>query len=356
MNWNKRSVFSGVVIVLALFAMIRMLWPDGLITLNFTSAPLSKVVASIERQGRVRIVTNMPPETPVTIIVTKVPLMEALETLSVRTESDLRAVFIGAADKSQVAAAIEDVRSGKPTERLAVAWFPSMGMSFGTNVPDPRGLKVRFEPGDKNDLQTALLQVATKSGIMAAVPRDWNPAVSTPPKPSTAADMVRQLIKSSGGQVAEGFLLLNRGDGGRYGRGPGGPDGQGSFGGRGGGDRGEGGRSGGGWSSRPDREGMNPAWIAQRAEAMIAQLPPAEQPAAKADFDSMRKLWEEVKDLPDDQRHAKLEEFFNRPEVQDRMTERESARDARRSPEQREQRMKRYVERKKQVKSATQNQ
>jgi hypothetical protein len=88
---------------------------------------------------------------------------------------------------------------------------------------------------------------------------------------------------------------------------------------------------------------------------MIAQLPPAEQPAARADFESMHKIWEEVKDLPDDQRRAKLEEFLNRPEVQDRMAEREIARDARRSPEQREQRMKRYVERKNQMKSAPQN-
>jgi len=347
---NKRSVIAGLVIAFALFAIIRMLWPDGLITLNFTNAPLSKVIASVERQGHVRILTNMSPETPVTIIVTKVPLMEALETLSVRTESDLRAVFIGAGDKSQVTAAIDDLKSKKPSGKLAVAWFPSMGMSFGTNLPDPRSLMVRFEPGEKNDLQAALLQVATKSGIMAAVPRDWNPAVSAPRKPTTAASMVRQLITSSGGQVVEGFLLLNRGDGGRWARGT---DGQGSPDGRGG-DLGEGGRSGGGWSSRPDREGMNPAWIAQRAEAMIAQLPPAEQPAAKADFESMRKLWEEVKDLPDEQRHVKLEEFFNRPEVQDRMAEREASRDARRSPEQREQRMKRYVERKKQAKEAAQ--
>lgn len=351
MSWNKRFVFAGLVIVLALVTIIRMLWPDGLISLNFTNAPLSKVAASIERQGHVRILTNMPPETPVTIIVTKVPLMEALETLSVRTESDLRAVFIGAADKSQVTAAIEDLKSGKPSGKLAVAWSPSMGMSFGATVPDPRSLMVRFEPGDKNDLQTALLQIAQKSGVLTAVPRDWNPAVSGTPKPSTAASMVRQLIASSGGQVIEGFLLLNRGDGGRYGRGPGGPDGQASPDGRGGGDRGEGGRS----ASRPDRGGMNPAWIAQRAEAMIAQLPPAEQPAARADFESMHKIWEEVKDLPDDQRRAKLEEFFNRPEVQDRMAERETARDARRSPEQREQRMKRYVERKNQMKSAPQN-
>lgn len=350
MTWNKRSVLSGLVILLAFVAIIRMLWPDGLITLNFTNAPLAKVVASIERQGHVRIVTNLPPETPVTIIVKKVPLMEALETLSIRTESDLRAVFVGAAGKSQAAAAFEDLKSGKIPETIAVAWFPSMGMSAGANVTDPRSLAVRFEPGDKKDLQAALFQVAVKSGIMTAVPRDWNPVVSATPKPSTAASMVRQLINSSGGQVVEGFLLLNRGDSSRFARGPGGPEGRDNSDRRGGGD---GGRSGG---SRPDRDGMNPAWIAQRAEAVIAQLPPEEQPAAKSDFEAMQKLWSEVKDLPDDQRRQKLDEFFNRPEVQDRMAEREAARDARRSPEQREQRMKRYVEQKKQMKSAPQKQ
>jgi len=97
---------------------------------------------------------------------------------------------------------------------------------------------------------------------------------------------------------------------------------------------------------------MNPEWIAQRTEAMIAQLPPAEQPAAKADFDAMRKVWEEVRALPEDQRREKMADIFSRPEVQDRLAEREAARDARRSPEQREQRMKKYVERKKQMKGA----
>ena len=97
---------------------------------------------------------------------------------------------------------------------------------------------------------------------------------------------------------------------------------------------------------------MNPDWIAQRADAMIAQLPPAEQPAAKADFETTHKIWEEVKDLPDDQRRAKLEEVFNRPDVQDRMAEREAARDLRRSPEQREDRMRRYLDRKNQMKAA----
>ena len=97
---------------------------------------------------------------------------------------------------------------------------------------------------------------------------------------------------------------------------------------------------------------MNPEWMAQRAEAAIAQLPPDEQKIAKADFDEMRKFWAEVRALPEDQRRAKMEEFFNRPDVQDKMEERMAARDARRSPEQREKRMQKYVAQKEQIKNA----
>ena len=81
-------------------------------------------------------------------------------------------------------------------------------------------------------------------------------------------------------------------------------------------------------------------------------MPPKEQPAAKAEFDAMHKLFAEVRSLPDDQRRAKMDEIFNRPEVQDRMAERADARDARRTPAKREQRMKSYVERKQQMKAA----
>jgi hypothetical protein len=148
-----------------------------------------------------------------------------------------------------------------------------------------------------------------------------------PAKPAPAASIVKQLINSSGGHVQESFLIVARG--GRGGDQAGQPGGQ-----------------------RFGREGMNPEWLAQRVEAAIAQLPPDERQAAKSEFDSMRKFWEEVRALPEDQRRAKMEEFFNRPEVQEKMEERMAARDARRSPEQREKRMKNYIERKKQIKEA----
>ncbi len=334
MHSHRKTILriaAGVVLVLAA---VFFFWPDGLITLDFKGAPITKVIASIERQGHVRIGTNVPPETLVTIHMKKVRLMDALETLSVRVEGSLRVVFAGASTKAQAVAALEELASGKRSDQWAVAWFPSMGMLGGDTLTDPRFLAVKPEAGEKNDLQSALLQVAMKSGVMTAVPSDWNPAAKMPSKTATAANLVRQLIRSSGGQVQESFLIVARGvrDGG-----PGGPDGNG-------GDRG--GQAGG---APLGRDGMNPEWLAQRAEAAIAQLPPDERLAAKANFDAMKKFWDEIRALPEDQRRAKMDEMMSRPDVQDKMAARQDARDARQSPQQREQRMKAYIARKQQM-------
>lgn len=316
-------------------AAVWYFWPDGLITLDFNNAPVSKVIASVERQGHVRIGTNVPPETPVTIHMKKVTLMDALETLSVRVEGEVRVVFAGASTKAQAAAALAELASGKRSDQWAIAWFPSMGMLAGDTPPDPRFLAVKPEGGEKNDLQSALQQVAMKSGVMTAVPTDWNPAARMPSKTAPAASIVKQLISSTGGQVQESFLIIARGGRDRAQGGP--PDG---------GDRG--GPPGG---QRFGREGMNPEWMAQRAEAAIAQLPPEERQAAKADFDSMKKTFDEIRALPDDQRRAKMEEVMNRPDVQEKMAARQDARDSRQSPMQREQRMKSYLARKQQMKA-----
>lgn len=325
---------------------IRFFWPDGLISLNFKDAPVAKVISSIEKQGRVRIVTNALPETLVTIQMTRVPLMEALETLSVRIEGDLRAVSVGAPTKARAAAALEELKSGNPSDQWTVTWFPTMGALSATTLPDPRALAVKPEPGEKNDLQSALQQVSVKSGIMTAVPRDWNPEVKMPTNTAPASALAKQLIAASGGHVQESFWIVVRENR------EGGRNGPPVAGGPGGGERG--GQPGDGGGQRFNRQGMNPEWIAQRAQAAIAQLPAEERPAAQADFDAMRKFWDEVRALPEDQRRPKMEEFFNRPEVQQKMEERQAAGDARRTPEQREKRMKNYVERKKQMKAAAQ--
>ena len=96
---------------------------------------------------------------------------------------------------------------------------------------------------------------------------------------------------------------------------------------------------------------MNPEWMAQRAETAIAQLPPEERQAAKADLDESKKIFTEIRALPEDQRRAKMEEYMSRPAVQEKMAARQDARDARQSPQQREQRMKTYLARKQEMKA-----
>jgi hypothetical protein len=342
MNDARRQNFwlAGAALAIVI-AVVGFFWPDGLITLNFTDAPVSKVIASIERQGHIRLTSNVPPETPVTIQMKRVPLMDALETLAVRIEGNLRVVYTGAPTKARVKAGLDELASGKFSDEWKVTWAPGGGMFAGEVPLDPRSLTVKPEAGEKNDLQSALQQVAIKSGVMAATPNDWNPDVKMPTKPASAATLVNQLIASSGGKVQESFWIVVRG-------GRGGPNGDSA--GQGGGNRG--GQAGG---PRGGREGINPEWMAQRAEAAIAQLPPEEQKVAKADFDEMRKFWEEVRALPEDQRRPKMEEFFNRPDVQDKMEQRQEARDSRHSPQQREARMSKYLQRKEQMQAAPTN-
>ena len=57
-----------------------------------------------------------------------------------------------------------------------------------------------------------------------------------------------------------------------------------------------------------------------------------------------------VADLPEEQRRAKAQEFFSRPEVQERMEDRRLARYAKMTPQQRIERSQRYWERKAEAK------
>jgi hypothetical protein len=92
----------------------------------------------------------------------------------------------------------------------------------------------------------------------------------------------------------------------------------------------------------------------ERVEAQIALLPEEERPKARDDFKMMREFWQSVRDLPEEQRRAKAQEFFNRPEVAERMDERRMAREAKMTPKQRVERAQRYLERKAAMKKSGQ--
>lgn len=327
---NKRTVFLGIV-ALSLASVIIWRWVAGwgLITVNFVEAPLSKVIASLERQSRLKIATNADPETKVTLQAKSAPVFEVLDTLAVRLDGNMRLAYVLAPDKSQAfagiaAISVSDRASGWKTFSSG---FGGGMMTAGDAVPDLR--RVSFQPTAMEDrsLHALLDQASQKTGVLFAAPADWNPVVGSLPKAGQALGVAKRLASSTKGHLQEFILIRVRGSRDQNPTEP----------------RRDGGRN------AENRPRGNPEWMAERMEAQIALLPEEEQPEARKDFDEMRAFWQSVRDLSEDERRAKIEEMMSRPDVQERMAERMAARDDKRSPEQRTQRYRSYVERKQQA-------
>ncbi len=337
---HKFAVVSTAVLVLAWVAWhIFSGW--GLVTLDVQNAPVSNVLASISRQGGVEIVSNLEPSTPVTIQVRKVRPAEALDIVAVRTDSVWQLAYLGANTKARVDAALASFRAGTPT----ADWSSYGGGGFGFiesasgSVPDLG--KAKWTPSGPGKLHALLDEASQKTGVMTAAPTDWQPLAQAP-NPGPLRRAMPRLFGSAGGVVREVFLLRGRPRSASDETGPG-PG------------RGERGPWIGAAPERGDRDGAprrgDPAQMAERIEAQIALLPPSEQAQARADFEEMRKFRESLQNLPEEERRAKAREFFNRPEMAERMEERRMAREAKMTPEQRIERAKRYFERKKAAKA-----
>lgn len=82
---NKKWVWALVVLVVANIGYyFYSNW--GLVTVKVHEVPLSKVISSIEWQGWVKIYTNLPPDTKVSMYCDHVPLSEAMETLAANVD------------------------------------------------------------------------------------------------------------------------------------------------------------------------------------------------------------------------------------------------------------------------------
>lgn len=343
MQNSRVLVLGGIAAILCSLVVWRWVSGWGLVTLDYTRAPLSKVIKSIERQGRVKITTNADLSTPVTITLNRAPVFEAIDTLAVRLDGDARLAYISAPAKKQITEVLAAFSSGSNPGGWAVfssGFGGPMGMS--DTVTDPRLIEWKVSTSEDKNLQTLLQQGAQKTGALFATPQDWNPPVAKVPGGGRTGKVATDMVKSARGEISELFLITVR---------PPRPEGDRNAGdGQRGPDRWEGQRTvfSPQWSG--NRSG-NPEWMAERMQAQINTLPTDERADAQKQFDEMRKFWESVRDLPEDQRRAKFEELMNNPEVQARMDERMAARDSKRTPEQREQRMKRYIERKQQMKT-----
>ncbi len=329
---NPKVMALGAVLVL-LLGIVTWRWISnwGLVTCNFREAPLSKVIKSIEWQGGVTIVTNADLSKPMTLMLDHVPVMEAVDTLSLRLDGDARLAFVGAPTSKQ----IKEVLAAFSTNNNPGGWTVFSGGGWGgpgggggmmTDTPvDP--FKVTWkvsETKDKN-LQTLLDQGAQKTGTLFAVPKDWNPEIASVPLGGKVTKVAKSLFSKASGTMEEVFLVTVRGP-------------------RSDNRRPEPTVFSPAWDGR--RGGGNQEWAAERVAAQIATLPPAEQAEAQKQVDEMRALFDSVRNLPDDQRRAKFEEVMNRPDVQDKIQDRMETRDSKRTPQQRADRYRQYVQRK----------
>lgn len=333
---DRRFLSMGL---LALFAAGWVAWNIyagwGLVTLDVRNEPVAKVISSISRQGGIDIASNLDPSTQVTLKVKRVPPVEALDIVAVRTDASWRLAYLGAPDEKSIDAALTAFRAGSE----AAGWSSYGSGGFAMVEPQSGAAldlrRVIWTPSEPGGLPALLEEAAQKTGVLLAAPTDWKPSVSAPPAGPIAKTALR-LFRDAGGVSREVFLLRAR---------PSRDDGDWDSGGRGGswiGSGTGGGERGGGWM-RALGDGKR---TEERVEAQIALLPEEERPKARDDFKMMREFWQSVRDLPEEQRRAKAQEFFNRPEVAERMEDRRLARDAKRTPEQRIERSKRYWERK----------
>lgn len=335
MTRTKWLVLAAVFLVLAKAGLwIYSGW--GLITIDAENQPLWDVVASIERQGRITLRSSIAPETPVTMHVKRVPLAEVLETLSVALDANWRLQYVLAPDEASLNAALATSPAGRPPEGWKNFFYPLPQM-FGSEEPllvDPRTDRWETVAPAEKTLQAYLENAARSVNASFWLPETWNPSIANAPGSGEIRPAVFKLAKQARGQITEIFVLSS------FGRN------------RGGGPRNEENRpvqnsvenrvQGGGG---PRFDEARAQAMAERVKAEIAKMPAAERAQAQQEFDQQRVFWEQLRNLPQEERRAKMEEFFNDPKMQARWENREAQRDARRTPEQRFDRYKNYVQR-----------
>lgn len=340
------------VLVLAVASGINHWWSGrGLVTIHCEDWPAPKVAREIERQGGIVLKTNLTADTKIRMHVDKVPVAEALETLATVAEARWRLAFVFAPKLPEAHAALASFVAGQRPEGWKMQFLPMfipMGEESGA-APDPRADPWAVKPADKPEFQAYAEQAARSVNAAFAFPESWNPAVKKPPGSGPISDAAPALAKAAGGRVIEVFIIEKRQrdladnvrpDGEARPPGDGGP--QLGFGRRGPRPDGE---------NRPEptdeeREKMRAAF-SQRMQAEIEKLPPDQRAAAE----ERRKFFESLRDLPPEERRAKMEERMSDPAMQERMEQRMSEHMARMTPDQRVQRAKGYVQHKENVRN-----
>ena len=102
------------------------------------------------------------------------------------------------------------------------------------------------------------------------------------------------------------------------------------------------------FAARADGEGgeKRRQMMDERMQAEIDKLPPVQRAAAQSEFDERRKFFEGMKDLTPEQRAAKMQERMQDPAQQEKFLNGMAKRDAMKTPGQRTDRYRSYLQRK----------
>lgn len=333
----KRLYFYvGVCLLLAALLIARWFSRWGLVTIHVQDAPLGQVIASISRQGHVRVETSLDPGKRVGLDVELVTPATALDILSSRIGENWRVIYLAAPSRDAVENAVASLRSKRKLEDWVMRFYPMPSVAGGGATIDPRGIVLKLE-GPDTRLPGLLDQASQKTGVMTLIPVDWTPEIAPLPKEGRTGRVIAGAVEGAHGKLAEVLFLSDEG-----GRWRGGRDGN---------------RPEGGGPPPPPREGggdpfaglnagrMKPEWREERVAAQIAQLPPAQREEAKRDVDQMRQFFQQLRDLPPEERRTKWEELMSNPDFVDRMENNRAARDQVKTAEQQIQRGVSYIER-----------
>lgn len=323
---KRLFLLSGIAVVLAVVVVSRWISGWGLVTIHVKDAPVGKVISSIARQAHVRVESSLDPSKVVSMDVDKVPLAEALEVLAIRLDASWRAVFLTAPGKPDLEAAILQLRESGKISGWVTAYYPDrwMGVPAEEQAMNPVSLEWKAE-GPELELTKLLDEAAQKTGVMTSLPKEWNPPVRKLPKPAAVGAVIGDLAGSVRGKVAAIYLVTARERGGR------------------------GDQPGPSTETQADatpRATPRPEWIGQRQEARIRKLPPAKRAEAKKEMDEAKSFFASLKDLPPEERRAKIQERMRDPALAEKMDERRLLRDSMMTAQQRIQRATSYISRK----------
>ena len=339
MNRQRLLILSALVLIIGNVG--YRIWANwGLITVNVTDAPLSTVMSSVAKQGGVSIRTNLEADKKVTMHVTRVPLSYAMEVLANVADARWELGYFLAPTKALIDAVLTAISAGEKPEgwqRFHIP-LPPGGLpgSGDEGTSDPRIDRWDVKPGSEGTLQAYLEQAAKNVSARLEAPKDWNPAVSSAPKGGQIQDVMPRLAKAAGGTVEQVFLLTGRRRDAEVASNEGPPEPI---------RRALGLIAGGAGQDDAAVEKMMRA-MGDRMQAMIDQMPADKRTKAQAEFDDGKKFFESMKDLTPEQRRAKMEERMQDPATQEKFFSGMAKRDAMKTPGQRTERYRDYVDKK----------